>query len=216
MCKLKLAGSSIASGAPPHTLENAAGDVLHLLDELRESGRMIKPDILIGHSFGGKTVLEMTRQLLEAGEADLVPAECFVLDALPGKMGEKRVLQSEAAHVLSVLQEVPDRFVSKEELIDVLGSHGLSLELAQWMTTNVARKDGLYSWLFDLEVLEELFRSLCQEDNWPFLESGKASDTKITFIRAERNKSWTPDVLQRFEALPTDRVECILLPNSGA
>ena len=176
---------------------------------------MTTADAFIGHSFGGKTVLEMTKQIVEAEGSNACPAECFVLDALPGKLDAAYKLQSEVANVLSVLQEAPNTFVSKEELIDVLMSHGLSLGLAQWMTTNVVRKDGIYTWMFDLDVLEALYASLSEEDYWPFLESGGASETKISFVRAERNEAWTNEVVDRLEALPSDKVECLLLRNSG-
>ena len=47
-------------GAPPHTLEACAADVHELLRSLN-----LKPDILCGHSFGGKIALAYVKEGLE-------------------------------------------------------------------------------------------------------------------------------------------------------
>lgn len=49
------AGGQAAVG--PHTVESSARDVLHLLRELR-----MFPNMLVGHSFGGKVVMSMAHQ----------------------------------------------------------------------------------------------------------------------------------------------------------
>ena len=48
--------------AGPHGLEAAAGDVIRLLSSLK-----LFPEMLIGHSFGGKVVMQMTQHWSGAG-----------------------------------------------------------------------------------------------------------------------------------------------------
>ena len=55
-------------------------------------------------------------------------------------------------------------------------------------------------WGFNLNVINELFTDFCNENMWHFLENYEG-DKKIHFIRAGKNKSWTPEVLFRFSEI---------------
>lgn len=62
---LRCHGRSARAGlAPPHTLPAAAHDVVRLWCQ-QLGGRA--PDVLVGHSMGGKTALEIVRQLAHPG-----------------------------------------------------------------------------------------------------------------------------------------------------
>ena len=59
------ASSEVKGFDPPHSIQASAGDLLQLV-QTKLSGRT--PDLLVGHSLGGKTVLELLRQLQESGQ----------------------------------------------------------------------------------------------------------------------------------------------------
>ena len=69
------ASSEVRGFHPPHSIQASAGDLLSLV-KTKLSGRI--PDMLVGHSLGGKTVLELyhhpwscCRQHLRTPEQDL-------------------------------------------------------------------------------------------------------------------------------------------------
>ena len=60
MVDLRCHGESATIGSlpgEPHTVQTSAGDVLALLRQLR-----LFPEVLVGHSFGGKVVMSMAEQ----------------------------------------------------------------------------------------------------------------------------------------------------------
>ncbi len=59
------ASSEVKGFHPPHSIQASAGDLLQLV-QTKLSGRT--PDLLVGHSLGGKTVLELLRQLQDSGQ----------------------------------------------------------------------------------------------------------------------------------------------------
>ena len=59
------ASSEVKGFHPPHSIQASAGDLLQLV-RTKLSGRT--PDLLVGHSLGGKTVLELLRQLQDSGQ----------------------------------------------------------------------------------------------------------------------------------------------------
>ena len=59
------ASSDVQGFHPPHNIQSSAGDLLDLV-QTKLSGRV--PDLLIGHSLGGKTVLELLSQLQQSGQ----------------------------------------------------------------------------------------------------------------------------------------------------
>ena len=59
------ASSDVKGFHPPHSIQASAGDLLQLV-QTKLSGRT--PDLLVGHSLGGKTVLELLRQLQDSGQ----------------------------------------------------------------------------------------------------------------------------------------------------
>ena len=60
-----------AGQPPPHTLAAAAGDLRRLLGTLPGGGGGGGAHALVGHSLGGKVVLELLQQLAEARDAPL-------------------------------------------------------------------------------------------------------------------------------------------------
>ena len=59
------ASSEVKGFHPPHSIQASAGDLLDLV-QTKLRGRT--PDLLVGHSLGGKTVVELLRQLQDSGQ----------------------------------------------------------------------------------------------------------------------------------------------------
>ena len=173
--------------AGPHDLAACARDVMDL-----------QPELVIGHSFGGKVALACLR--------DHGLPELIVLDALPGPLTGT----SQVDEVIAALRKVPVPLQQRNELGDHLP---LSRSLVAWMSTNLrAGPDGL-RWRFDLTAVEEMMADYARSDFWPLVER---TDAPITFVRAGRSDRWNPEVLARFTELPPwSPVRLQTLPNAG-
>jgi pimeloyl-ACP methyl ester carboxylesterase len=199
--------SSGASG--PNTLAACARD-------LSELGRQLgaEPDVLIGHSFGGKVSIEYARQHAQRGTASALE-QVWVLDAVPGAQpdGEQN---SEVAHVLAAVRAVPMPALSRRDVVQHLVARaGLSSGLAEWMATNLKREGQSYVWVFDLDGIEELMRDYFRVDLWEFLAEPRTRP-EFQLVVAERSDRWTAELRARGRALPeAARVRYSELPNSG-
>ena len=185
-------------GDPPHTLRACAEDLLRLSSEIGS------PDIVVGHSFGGKVALEFS--ILEQ------PLQTWILDSPPGAISEKPEDQSEVLQVIQALRSVPVPLAKRKDLIDILMVQGFSRPVAQWLTTNLTTgKDG-YVWRFDIGIVEELIQDYFQRDLWPMLENPMSS-LDIHIVRAQNSDRWTPTSIRRLNAL--ESCSAHRLPNAG-
>lgn len=97
------------------------------------------PQMLIGHSFGGKVVLSMARQFAAPGTQLPRPVHVWVLDAPPGEAraggGGGPGSAGGADHparLIEALAAVPLPIAGRNELIDTLTRQGFSVEVARW------------------------------------------------------------------------------------
>ena len=95
------ASSEVRGFHPPHSIQASAGDLLSLVQE-KLSGRV--PDMLVGHSLGGKTVLELLRQLQESGQQ--LPKKVFVLDSPLGETNGSNGVHSDTEKVTAYSQAI--------------------------------------------------------------------------------------------------------------
>lgn len=184
----------------------------------------IRPEILCGHSFGGKVALGYLSACTEQSIA--CPESVWVFDALPGtkandyatRDGPEKKNESSVEFVLPTLKSIPVPIPSKDVLIAELKAKGMSESQALWMTTNVKITPGqaTYDWKFDLATIDALFHSFLHTDCWPVLESSSAADVKINLVQAERNKQWSDEILNRFAAIRQENgaVELHVLKNA--
>lgn len=88
----------------PHNLHSAASDVIQLIKAQTELNNQRPPDLLIGHSLGGKISLEVIHQLMNGKyhhqkqhqeEETLFPAigQVWVLDSMPAKLSTEELTQ---------------------------------------------------------------------------------------------------------------------------
>ena len=151
------------------------------------------PSLIIGHSFGGKVALELSRQILDTrndkqrkrnkkhhGAAAL---HTWLLDSLVGEVdeplgdGKKHTPSSQSVtHVLSQLTKVRQPIISKEELVrELVEDLGLDPAIASWMTTNLRHKEGSENnemeFKFDLPAAAVLLDRYREADYLPYLSA---------------------------------------------
>jgi len=200
-------------GHQPDSLEACAQDLSHLF-----AVEGATPQVLCGHSFGGKVVLQYLKDCAGGGSMDL-PRHSWVLDTLPGQI--KRGEMASVTAVLEALQRVPPPFVSRDDMVQKLSEQKLPRAIVQWLTTNlvahpdpqVAARGGL-TWTFDLDVIQRLFSSYCATSFLDFIRAPPAAPVvggkraQLTVLRAGRNLVWNEGPL---DAL----VEAVALANAA-
>ena len=173
-------------GAPPHTVEAAARDLIRTLDEAG-----LEPAAVVGHSFGGKVALEQLR--LAADEEGAVPGQLWIVDSTPAT-GEP---EGAAWGMLERLRRHHGPFRSRDEGVHALVEDGLSEPVARWMGTNLEEgADGAWRWRLDLDVMEALLRDFFERDAWGVLESPPAG-AEIHLVRATDSDVLSGPTLER-------------------
>jgi esterase len=186
---------------PPNTVAAAAADLARLAEHLG-----LRPELVVGHSFGGKVAMAYGRDFPRGLE------QVWVLDALPGADARGEALSGEVARVIAGLRAIALPLPGREALAQRLLADGFSEVLARWMTTNLTRGEGGLVWRFDLDAVEQLLADYLREDLTPWLEDPWRGP-EVHFVRAARSERWS-DALAEELAL-NDRVAVHLLADSG-
>uniref|UniRef100_A0A1J3DT36 Abhydrolase domain-containing protein IMO32 n=1 Tax=Noccaea caerulescens TaxID=107243 RepID=A0A1J3DT36_NOCCA len=97
--------------SPPHDLVNSAKD---LADLVKASG-LNWPDVVIGHSLGGKVALQFMESCARGdyGESAIPPKKLWVLDSVPGEVKAEQS-DGEVEKVLQTLQSLPSPIPSRK------------------------------------------------------------------------------------------------------
>ena len=175
----------------PHTLSACAQDLARLAAHLG-----LEPEVLIGHSFGGKVVLRRAADLPRGLR------HVWVLDSRPDPIPPEEVAQSDVRRVIDALTELPAPFAHRQDVVGLLTARGFSRMLARWMTTNLQRADdGLWHWRFELAGVEEMITDYYAADLRSVL-STPVPDLTVHVVRAALSDRWPPEVLDWFDHLP--------------
>ena len=190
---------------PPHTIVECAKDLVALATHL---GR--NPEIVCGHSFGGKVALAYAT-LRPVGLERLL-----ILDSPAGRGRPEEPTATEAGKVLTVMQRMPLPIASRAEAGRAIEQAGVAKGVAQWMATNLrAEPTGGYVWHFDLDALEAMLRNYREFDGYPLLESADRP-FEIHYVRAGKSDRFTHDDIARLEALAAaGRIQLHVLPDAG-
>ena len=203
-CLVDLRHHGASQGAPaPNTLEACARDLATLIEQLGQ-----EPQVLAGHSFGGKTSL-MFAQLFP-GRARQV----WVLDSNPGSQEPSE--DNEVMRVIRSVRATTTPAAERASVIAELMAQGLSSGTANWLATNLERTADGFVWRFNLDAINELMLDYFRVDLWPVLESGP-TDSDFRVVVAERSDRWAPENRARLEALvaKSDRAKLHVVPNAG-
>jgi pimeloyl-ACP methyl ester carboxylesterase len=166
---------------PPHTLGAAANDLAVLADETG-----LQPAAILGHSFGGKVALAF------AGTRPRGLKQLWVVDSTPAA----REPDGSAWRMLEIIRRMPRVFASRDELIAALEREGFAKPVAQWMATNLERRNGELGWRFDPDSMEALIRDFFRTDLWHLVERPPA-DLTLNFVKATESRILTPEDVAR-------------------
>ncbi|KAK2982786.1 hypothetical protein RJ640_006073 [Escallonia rubra] len=223
--------AEIESLCPPHDMFNAAKDLANLV---RSQG-WAWPDIVIGHSMGGKVALQFAESCARGdyGDSAQLPKQfeehgfvacqnqsfwekqLWVLDSVPGEVDPKNT-DREVEKVLQTLQSIPSSVPSRRWLVDHMIERGFSKSLSEWIASNLKKSREHLTWAFNLDGALQMFNSYRETDYWPLLEH-TPKGMEIAIVRAENSDRWDLDVIQRLERLGESegKASVHVLPNSG-
>ena len=152
-------GDSLGFSAP-HTLQAAAADVAELL------GSLSTPvGGALGHSFGGKVVLEWLRS--RRGQ----DTEAWTIDSSPSPSAANRDTTA-TAEVIRTLDALPAEWDSRDAFVAAMVEAGQPPPIAQWLAMNLRRTDdGGRAFGPNLEVIRDLIEDYARADAWDVLEA---------------------------------------------
>ncbi|MCO5594141.1 hypothetical protein L7F22_048162 [Adiantum nelumboides] len=183
----------------PHNIQSAANDIAKLI----KSESWNWPDIVMGHSFGGKVALEFGESCAYGryGSTAAAPKQLWVLDSIPAKVDMEEV--KETQRILTIIMSLPQPVPSHRWLLEKLMEEGVSRALAIWIGSNLKRVEPSseqMTWIFDVEAVYDMLLSYRQTSYWSFLEA-PPKGTTIGMVRAENSDRWSESVILRLERL---------------
>ncbi|GMH43434.1 hypothetical protein BSKO_11356 [Bryopsis sp. KO-2023] len=201
----------------PHSIQAAAGDLVHFVQ--KEIGA--SPKMVVGHSMGGKVVLEYTRILGQPGESVSMPKQVWVLDSQPGKVPAEFTATSDVDKVLDAVKGIPEPVDSRDWLYKHMQGQGFSLGLAQWLGSNLHGKaDHPLRWMFNVAGASDMYESYKMTDCYSILKAPPPGTT-INVVRAGKSDRWDDAMIQELEqiakqtqALPGS-TRSLVLENAG-
>ncbi|KAF3441632.1 hypothetical protein FNV43_RR15547 [Rhamnella rubrinervis] len=203
--------------SPPHDLTNAAQDLANLV----KSQGWAWPNVVIGHSMGGKISLQFAESCARGdyGESAILPKQLWVLDSVPGEVNPENG-DGEVEKVLQTLQSLPSSVPSRKWLVNHMVGLGFSKSLADWIGSNLKKSGDRETWAFNLDGAIQMFNSYRSLIGLSWSTTPKGME--IDIVRAENSDRWEPDTVQRLESLAArerdgseGKVAVQVLPKAG-
>ena len=152
-----------------------------------------RPNILIGHSFGGKTMIELS-MLYEPQQRDL-----WLLDA--PMIADTLVSGTQTIEtILSVVDGLPSP-TSRQVVLDAFSAAGLDTGIGQWMNTNLRRVDSGFEWKIHTNFIRAALHDYLSRDYWSYLSNRSIHHT-LHCVLAGRSSWWRGDNERRLRKLP--------------
>jgi len=170
--------STLRKHAGPHTVQSSAEDVRQLMTAMN-----LTPDVVLGHSLGGKVALEYLRTTSGTPAA---PSATWVLDSMPGLVSGD---PHSASLTLKTLRELPQPVPSRKWLVEYMEPKGYARATIDWVGTNLVpvpgakAGNGPFIWAFDIEGCADMYNSYGSTCLWHVLED---SGHELHFLRAEK------------------------------
>jgi pimeloyl-ACP methyl ester carboxylesterase len=202
---LRMHGASL-SFAPPHTVANAAQDLVAL--EARVPGPIRG---ILGHSFGGKVALQWTR---EEGER-LGLERAFIIDSNPGARPDGRGSEG-TIKVVELLATLPESFPTRQSFVEEIQRRGQDLAIAQWLAMNLERDGDKLRFALDVNAIRALLDDYFARDLWSVVEN-PPGDAKIVLINGAKSNVYDENDRARAEAIvaKNERVSLHIVPRAG-
>eukprot|EP00986_Skeletonema_menzelii_P014056 scaffold8844_cov127-Skeletonema_menzelii.AAC.2 len=212
-------GSSSSQHLQPHNFHSCVQDIFHTLKPLGLVGKN-SPTAVCGHSLGGRIALQYSHTLQQEQHDHniLTPKQTWILDSVPGTPDPS------VHHVLKAISSIPLPITCKSTLIETLMSeYKMNKAIAQWIASNLKGKKDEYSWVFDLEIANELVDNFADQNFAEMIHeittgsSNKALNSTIHLVMAGRNKEWKEDIVANLKSIPTfgDSFHMHKLENAG-
>jgi len=177
-------------GAHGDTVRGVADDLIAWLDTTD-----VRPDAILGHSFGGKVALAMAEAWRDR------KLQVWIVDSTP----DSRDPSGSAWDLLQAVRRLPSTFATREYLISALTTAGWAPGVAQWMATNLTREGDAFAWRLDFDAMERLLLDFFAVDLWPTVGPPAPGHT-LHFIKATDSSVMSEDAVQRAEAEGAGRV----------
>jgi len=172
-------------GAHGDSVRGFAGDLQDWCD-----ARGIVPDVVLGHSFGGKVALAFAERLRDQ------PLQVWVIDSTP----ETKSPGGSAWDMLRLVRGLPQTFATREEAADLIMAGGYSRGVATWMSTNLERQGAHFEWRIDFSVMEPLLHDFFTDDLWPAVEH-HAPGHALHFLKASTSSAMSDETALRIDTL---------------
>lgn len=171
-------------GERPHTLQACAEDIRSLCDEL---GGV---DVLAGHSFGGKVMLQ-TRALVRV-------AQTWMFDSSPSP--READPKGSVVAVLELMERLPKSWPSRDAFVNAVLAEGHAQGLAQWLGMNVVADGDAYILRLDLAAVREMLQDYYAQDLWPTALDPAFGDLEL--VIADRSDTISADDRARLTTAP--------------
>jgi pimeloyl-ACP methyl ester carboxylesterase len=191
--------------AGPHSLHVAAAD----LDEL-ERALTIPVGGALGHSFGGKVVLEWLRS------RQAQPTEAWLVDSSPSP--SPAIPDATAtAEVIRTLEALPRKWASREAFIAGVVEAGQPPPIAHWLAMNLRRtEDGERTFGPDLGIIRDLIEDYARTDRWDVVEA-LPDECTLDVVIGGRSAVFSPLDRERMEqmAAQNPRISVHVVEDAG-
>jgi len=158
-------------------------------------GEDVTPDVVLGHSFGGKVALGLADR--RRGRA----LQTWVIDSTP----ETKPAGGSAWDMLTLIRSLPDSFPTREAGAEAIAAGGYSQGVAVWMSTNLVREGDRFVWRLDFDVMDRLLHDFFTTDLWTVV-TDRAPDHDLHFLKASTSSAMSDEAASRIEALDDPHV----------
>jgi esterase len=168
------------------TIENVARDLFALAEDINAD----EPLTIVGHSFGGRTALQMRLQQPER------VGQVVLLDITPSPLAPGL---GGLDNVIKQVIDAPATATAREPMRAYFAEKGISPGLTDWVLMNLTQDQGTFKWRFDRQALKHLNESSRGHDLWSAVAAGKT-----TLIYGEKSSFVTPQDVERARSAGVD------------
>lgn len=150
----------------------------------------LQPEVVLGHSFGGKVALALAERHPDW------ELQTWVIDSTPAP----RDAGGSAYDMLQLIDTLSSTFPSREAAADALVKGGYARGVAVWMATNLSREGDVFVWQLDFDAMRHLLDDFFQTDLWAVVDA-RAAGHEFHFLKASTSSAMSDAAAAHVEAL---------------